>query len=187
MLISASLLLTFAPNSLAFNQCEFNSCVQTPRVLPSAIPSGYTGAAVVRGEGATVTAYRWTATGWVATNALVGSGYQVQPYAAGWSWAYRNGAWYAMRTTDLMPWSCAATPLVARRAPSGGAAYLYAAAGSGPFGVNIADSEIVAGETYYLICSNRFQDASGAPGYAYQLAWLWRHGAWTKAYVILNA
>lgn len=57
--------------------------------------------ATSRTGAATVPAWRWTATGWIATSLTTGSWVSVQPFAAGWMWAWRADTWYAMRTADI--------------------------------------------------------------------------------------
>jgi DNA-binding beta-propeller fold protein YncE len=57
--------------------------------------------ATARAPATTVPAWKWTPTGWVATTWADHTQTWAQPFAAGWLWAWRNGAWYALQTRNV--------------------------------------------------------------------------------------
>jgi hypothetical protein len=105
-------------------------------------------------------------------------GFSVQPYASGWSWAYRGGSWYAIRSTSLRQFECQAVALSAHRVGMKGMAYRYPNSDS-------RFMTLTAGATYYPLCANGIKDATGLPS-TYTFAWVMSNGAWTKAYIVTD-
>jgi hypothetical protein len=52
------------------------------------------------------TAWKWTTTGWVRSSFVPGTSFFAVPFGSGWTWAWRDTTWYAVRTTTVAKWQC---------------------------------------------------------------------------------
>ena len=79
---------------------------------PVHIGAGYTGYGFLTvsteysNAATTTSAWRWSSIGWTAASLDIGASVYTAPFGSGWSWAYRDGAWYAVATSSIAVWSC---------------------------------------------------------------------------------
>lgn len=109
------------------------------------------------------TAWKWSATGWARTEFSTGTTAWIHPFGGIWSWAWRNGQWYAVKTQSIARWSCpgpADTATVVKKS----LAYRYNSTLSEAQGALAMGTEVV------LQCENVFADASIAFGTVFIVA-----------------
>lgn len=126
---------------------------------PSFITSAYKGWGYVSNNGS-ATVYKWSATGWLSAQFTPGTSAWIHPFSGDWSWAYRGGTWYAIKSRSVASWSCTGSNMTA------------AVVGKTPtYRYNTSQSDLqgylAPGTRVALSCENYFADASIGWGTAF--------------------
>lgn len=103
-----------------------------------------------------VNAWRWTQAGWSSASLPGGAGIYVYPWTTDWVWAWRGGAWYAIRRSSAAQWNCS-TPGVAHRYR------VSEQLGAVRFPTNgLLVGILYEGSVVDIVCDNTFKDATVA-------------------------
>jgi hypothetical protein len=124
--------------------------------LSDADRAQYSGWAYVSNPTA-VPAWKWTSTGWQQASWAPGTSFRAYPWGSGWTWAYRNNAWFALYSRNGKVWQC--------DAPQRGVNDTWTVPGPRKvFHYNTESSQlkgvIGAGSTVRVLCADSFDDAT---------------------------